>query len=152
MVVIDTHAHVFSPEGTFAQEARCVPAYRAGLDEWFALQERAGVTHGVLVQPSFYGTDNSVLPAALAVHPQRLRGVVVKPGVVVKFSAPYRVEADVAALGPSRLMWGGDWPWTNFDARHDFASCRSWLDGWVPDDVQRALVLRDTPARLFRFP
>ena len=262
MLAIDTHAHVFSPEGPFASGSRYVPGYAAGTHEWFALQNSVHVSHGVLVQPSFYGTDNSVLLAALAEHPQRLRGVVVvepgvdrdtlerwdsagvrgirlnlwgganlppldsspwqslfanigtlgwhvelhaegerlpeifrrigkarvplvidhfgRPGadegsvervigvieeqasvqpVFVKFSAPYRLEADVdlcarrllASLGPSRLMWGSDWPWTNFEGRHDYIACRRWLDEWIPDEAQRAIVLHDTPARLFRF-
>ncbi len=262
MVAIDTHAHVFPSDGPFAPGARYAPAYAADTAEWFALQESVGVTHGVLVQPSFYGTDNSVLLAALAAHPDRLRGVVVvKPGedrgtlerwdaagvrgirlnlwggasipsldssdwqslfedigalgwhvelhaegdrlseifrrigkarvplvidhfgrpgaaegaidrvlgaleerasaqpVFVKLSAPYRVDADVvtcarrllASLGPSRLRWGSDWPWTNFEGRHDYIECRRWVDSWLPDDAQRAQILREVPASLFRF-
>ena len=80
-------------------------------------------------------------------------------GVFVKLSAPYRVDADagfcarrlLASLGASRLMWGSDWLWTNFEGRHDYGASRRWLDEWIADDAQRDLVLRDTPARLFRF-
>nr|WP_256591123.1 amidohydrolase family protein [Pseudomonas sp. ERMR1:02] len=41
-----------------------------------------GLSHGVLVQPSFLGTDNSYLLGALRQAPEQLRGVVVlEPGV-----------------------------------------------------------------------
>jgi predicted TIM-barrel fold metal-dependent hydrolase len=41
-----------------------------------------GISHGVLTAPSFYGTDNTLLLAALDAHPQRLRGtVIVDPDV-----------------------------------------------------------------------
>ncbi|MCZ6343807.1 amidohydrolase family protein, partial [Escherichia coli] len=36
-----------------------------------------GLSHGVLVQPSFLGTDNRYLLDALQQAPERLRGVVV---------------------------------------------------------------------------
>jgi predicted TIM-barrel fold metal-dependent hydrolase len=46
---------------------------------WKAMADSFGVARGVLVQPSVYGTDNSVLLAALAEAPERLRGIVVIP-------------------------------------------------------------------------
>jgi len=63
-------------------EARYRPLGEARVEEWLALQDAAGVTHGVLVQPSFLGTDNSFLLERLRAHPQRLRAaVVVDPGI-----------------------------------------------------------------------
>jgi len=48
----------------------------------------------VLVQPSFLGTDNSFMCAALRAHPQRLRGVaVVAPGT------PFESLRELAAAG-----------------------------------------------------
>jgi len=73
---IDCHAHVFSQAGRFSPDARYRPSHDARVEDWFALQKPAGITHGVLVQPSFLGTDNTQLLHALEVHPQRLRGVV----------------------------------------------------------------------------
>ena len=106
MVASDTHAHVFSSDGPFAPGARYAPAYAADTAEGFALQESVGVTHGVLVQPSFYGTDNRVLLAALAAHSQRLRGVVVvKPGV----DRGTLERWDAAGVRGIRLnLWGGE--------------------------------------------
>ncbi len=47
----------------------------ASLARWKATLGPLGVTHGVVVQPSFYGTDNSVLLSALNQEPHRLVGV-----------------------------------------------------------------------------
>ena len=74
---VDTHAHVFTRDAPAVAGARYRPDYEATLDHWMALWPAAGVTHGVLVQPSFFGTDNSEMLRALAAHPHRLRGVAV---------------------------------------------------------------------------
>ncbi|HEX8883701.1 MAG TPA: amidohydrolase family protein [Noviherbaspirillum sp.] len=76
-MIVDTHAHIFSATGPFAPGARYWPDYEASVEQWLALWPAAGVTHGVLVQPSFLGTDNSQLLAALQARPALLRGVVV---------------------------------------------------------------------------
>lgn len=76
-MIVDTHAHIFSAAGPFAPGARYRPDYEAGIERWLALWPEAGVTHGVLVQPSFLGTDNGQLLAALQARPAILRGVVV---------------------------------------------------------------------------
>lgn len=47
----------------------------ASLTQWEATLGPAGVTHGVVVQPSVYGTDNAVLLEALKQAPGRLAGV-----------------------------------------------------------------------------
>jgi predicted TIM-barrel fold metal-dependent hydrolase len=74
---IDCHAHVFSATLPAVAGARYRPAYEAAIGTWQSHWADAGITHGVLVQPSFFGTDNSELVAALALDPQRLRGVAV---------------------------------------------------------------------------
>jgi predicted TIM-barrel fold metal-dependent hydrolase len=79
---IDTRAHVFAASCAIAPGARYRPLGEAPVGEWLALQDAAGVTHGVLVQPSFLGTDTSCLLETLRVQPQRLRAtVVVGPGI-----------------------------------------------------------------------
>lgn len=79
---VDTHAHVFAASCAIAPGARYRPLGEAPVEEWLALQDAAGVTHGVLVQPSFLGTDNSTLLETLRAQPQRLRAtVVVDPGI-----------------------------------------------------------------------
>ncbi len=71
-----------------------------------------------------------------------------KGHVFVKASGPYRAfrnspssEAAVRCtpiftrlleeLGPDQLMWGSDWPWTQFENRHNFSSTRQWLFDWL---------------------
>jgi len=73
---VDTHFHVFAA-GVATKGARYVPQYTAGLQDWMTLSQSVGVTRGVWVQPSFLGTDNSLMVSALKTHPQSLRGVAV---------------------------------------------------------------------------
>ena len=62
---IDTHAHVFRQGLALADTRRHTPDYDATLTQYLALLDAHGVARGVLVQPSFLGTDNSHLVAAL---------------------------------------------------------------------------------------
>lgn len=73
---IDSHAHVFSRGLSLAAERRYAPTYDAPLDDYLAMLAGHGFSHGVLVQPSFLGTDNRYLLAALNSAPRQLRGVV----------------------------------------------------------------------------
>lgn len=73
---VDTHFHVFDAHAG-EPGARYIPGYAASLAAWEALANEIGVTRGVLVQPSFLGTDNALLLAQLRRYPDTLRGVVV---------------------------------------------------------------------------
>src|SRR5215216_5526834 len=78
---VDCHAHVFSRDAPAIPGARYRPGYAATLTEWQSHWRGAGITHGVLVQPSFFGTDNREMQACLERDPARLRGVaVISPG------------------------------------------------------------------------
>ena len=77
VAAIDTHAHVFARGLPLAARRRYAPQYDATLPHYLAQLDAHAISHGVLVQPSFLGTDCSYLLAALAQEPQRLRGVVV---------------------------------------------------------------------------
>jgi predicted TIM-barrel fold metal-dependent hydrolase len=72
----DCHFHVFSAHGS-AVDARYVPNYGTTLQDWEIRAQSAGVLRGVVVQPSFLGTDNRQLLHALAQRQQTLRGVAV---------------------------------------------------------------------------
>jgi len=74
---VDTHAHVFSATAPPVAGARYRPSYAARLAAWRALWRPAGITHGVLVQPSFFGTNNDEMLATIASDSARLRGVAV---------------------------------------------------------------------------
>jgi len=74
----DTHAHILGPAARYAYSPTRVytppdcllPDYRHMLDT-------LGVARAVLVQPSVYGTDNTVMLEAMKNDPSRLRGVAV---------------------------------------------------------------------------
>lgn len=72
---IDTHAHVFTRDLPLVAGRRYAPAYDATLDDYINMLKAIGMSHGVLIQPSFLGYDNSYLLACLDAGPQ-LRGVV----------------------------------------------------------------------------
>ena len=73
----DCHAHLFGPYDRFplARDRSYTPP-EAVASQYIALLGRLGLSNGVLVHPSAYGDDFSLLFDALASHPH-LRGVVV---------------------------------------------------------------------------
>lgn len=84
----DCHAHLFGPYDRFplAPERSYTPPEAVG-SQYLALLARLGLTNGVLVHPSAYGDDHSLLLHALAAQPA-LRGVVVvRPGSPLQLSA-----------------------------------------------------------------
>ena len=75
-----------------------------------------------------------------------------------KFSGPYRLTEGAAArcaqlillaVGTGRIVWGSDWPWTQFEGRHAYADTLDWLASWLPNDIDRRRVLTQNPGRLF---
>jgi predicted TIM-barrel fold metal-dependent hydrolase len=74
---VDAHAHVFSATAPAVAGARYRPAYGADVNEWRDLWARTGITHGVVVQPSFFGADNREMLDTIAADPLHLRGVAV---------------------------------------------------------------------------
>ncbi|MFD0668154.1 amidohydrolase family protein [Ramlibacter sp. MAHUQ-53] len=77
----DCHAHLFGPYERFPLAAeRSYTPPEALEPQYMALLRRLDLEHGVLVHPSAYGDDHSLLLHALASQPA-LRGVVVvRPG------------------------------------------------------------------------
>jgi predicted TIM-barrel fold metal-dependent hydrolase len=263
-LAIDTHAHVFHRGLKLAPGRRYAPDYDAPLALYLQQLDQNGITNGVLVQPSFLGTDNSYLVECLKATGGRLRGIAVvdptvaadelhaldragvagirlnlvgqklpdltsdewsallgeirtldwqveiqrsagdlaalapvlldqgvkvvfdhfalpdpklgvdDPGfrsvlklgatrnVWVKISAPYRNgEAGEQfakqaypllrnAYGVDRLLWGSDWPHTQFEETQNYSKTRRFLDELVTDPDERARVLA-SPRELFRF-
>lgn len=265
---IDAHAHVFERGLTLARQRRYAPDYDAPLDSYLAQLDEHGVSHGVLVQPSFLGTDCGYLLDALRRAPERLRGVAViepdcgrdtltamaRAGIVgirlnlighadlplhrwvsaqtltqirelgwhvevhaeaarlerivrslldegmnvvvdhfgrpdptqgiddpgfrrllelgntqrvwVKVSAAYRnwqdsghdhndvheaVQLLTKAFSVNHLMWGSDWPHTQFETQVNFARTLDLLHAILPDQKERRAILADTPAKLYMF-
>jgi len=74
----DTHFHIFGPmaQHGFSKKRIYTPP-DALLADWQRLAHALGVAHGVIVQPSVYGTDNAVTLANLKSMNGKWRAVVV---------------------------------------------------------------------------
>lgn len=125
--VIDSHAHVFRRDLKLADNRRYAPDYDATLAQYLRALDQNGVTHGVLVQPSFLGTDNSYLVESLAAAGGRLRGV----AVVDPSTDPAEFDAlDRAGVVGVRLNLVGetisDESWTAWRPLIKQAARRDW--------------------------
>ena len=82
VTAVDCHAHVFRRDLPMPDRRRAPSGYDATTADYLRLLDAHAISHGVLIQPSFLGTDNRYLVAALRARPDRLRGVaVVEPTV-----------------------------------------------------------------------
>lgn len=95
-VAVDSHAHVFLRDLPLAATRRHAPEHDATLAEYLSLLDAHGITHGVLVQPSFLGTDNRFMLDTLRTCPSRLRGVAVLD--------PATSEPELTALGAQGVV------------------------------------------------
>src|SRR6476659_1862959 len=77
LCAVDSHAHVFARGLKLAGARRYAPGYDASLEMYLRECDANRISHSVLVQPSFLGTDNSYLLDALRTQPDRLRGIAV---------------------------------------------------------------------------
>src|SRR5262245_38032464 len=74
----DCHVHIVGPVGRYPQvPTRTYLAGEASLDTLGELGAACGITRFVIVEPSFYGTDNTVLLEALDALGPDGRGVAV---------------------------------------------------------------------------
>jgi predicted TIM-barrel fold metal-dependent hydrolase len=73
--IIDTHAHIFTPDMPLAASAWMIPDYAFTAEDYLATLDAHGVQFGVLAAVSIYGMYNDYMLAALRRH-QRLRGTV----------------------------------------------------------------------------
>jgi predicted TIM-barrel fold metal-dependent hydrolase len=114
-VRVDTHFHVFEA-GVAVPGARYVPSYSATIDHWWRCAESRGVSRGVLVQPSFLGTDNRLLRETLVAYPGRLKGVAVVNPQIARESL---VEMDAVGVRGIRLnLVGGAHDMTQWAQAH----------------------------------
>jgi predicted TIM-barrel fold metal-dependent hydrolase len=87
----------------------------------------------------------------------------VKSGQIwVKLTGPYRLSSGtdwqhademaraLVAAAPERMLWGTDWPHIP-DCNLDTGALLTQLVRWCPDDVLRARILVDNPARLYDY-
>ena len=91
----DCHAHVIgTPPAYPYSESRHYNPYPVTPEDFLATLDAEGFRHGVAVQVSVHGTDNSYLLKALQKYPERLKGV-----AVIDRSTPDRVLAELKAAG-----------------------------------------------------
>lgn len=74
---VDTHAHIFEKGLELTAGRRYAPDYDATVGMFLANLDATGLSHGVLVQPSFLGTDNEYMLAGIAKAAPRLKGIAV---------------------------------------------------------------------------
>jgi predicted TIM-barrel fold metal-dependent hydrolase len=125
---VDCHVHVFSVSAPAVEGARYRPAYAARLEALQRAWRPQGVTHGVLVQPSFFGTDNAELLEALSSDRRHLRGVAVIDARTTDAELARLSDAGIVALrlnlkGSDDYAKYGDPAWLDLFAR---AHRRGW--------------------------
>ncbi|MEY4749190.1 MAG: hypothetical protein RIQ60_1404 [Pseudomonadota bacterium] len=123
MGIVDCHFHVIaSPDLAPMTPGRSYTPAPASIGEWRAALAPLGVTHGVVVQPSFYGTDNRVLLDALEEGRGRLVGVAAVGADVSDAELDRLVDAGVRGVRLARFepgdprALGGFVSWEAFDA------------------------------------
>ena len=145
--VVDTHFHAFALTTAGAPGARYVPDYAAPIEVWEAAVAPHGISHGVLVQPSFLGTDNSQLLQILADRPAQLRGVAV---VAANFAVSELRRMDALGVCGVRLnLVGTDHRiGEELHPLFDQLEALSWHLQIHTDHGRRAEVLRQLPESL----
>jgi 2-pyrone-4,6-dicarboxylate lactonase len=104
----DCHAHVFGPAAHFPFAAnRSYTPEDCPAAEYLPLLDTLGFDHGVVVQGGAHGTDNRAMLAALALAPQRLRGVAVLPPGQSPANLAALHRAGVRGLRMSTVVGGG---------------------------------------------
>ncbi len=102
VTAIDCHAHVMQVDRPLSPLRHSAPKRDVPVEEYLAVLDAHGISHGLLTAPSFYGTDNSLLLETLAAHPARLRGtVIVDPDIGER---ALREMRDLGVCGV-RLNW-----------------------------------------------
>jgi len=99
---VDAHAHVLKRDLPLVANRHSAPKRDATVEEYIALLDGTGVSHGLLTAPSFYGSDNSLLTASLRKFPQRLRGSAIVDTAITDDALN---ALDVAGVVGMRLNW-----------------------------------------------
>jgi predicted TIM-barrel fold metal-dependent hydrolase len=96
MPYIDTHAHIFLQSLPMAAGRRYTPGYDCSAQLYLSQLSRNDIGFGILVQPSFLGTDNSYMLSALDTYPDRLRGIAVVD--------PWVADSELEAMDQSGVV------------------------------------------------
>ncbi|MDO8768353.1 MAG: amidohydrolase family protein [Burkholderiaceae bacterium] len=102
----------------------------------------------------------SLRDAAVVAVRQRSQTSDKGPRLHVKLSAAYRLmqgldpqavaQLWLGELGPQALLWGSDWPCTNFEAQADYPQLHAALQDWLGQDSAAVEAARSgNPLRLY---
>ena len=144
----DTHAHVVSSSARypFVNERSYTPP-PAPEKEYIRMLDGTGMSRGVLVQISVYGTDNRYMLSVLRKHPVRLRGVAVVDADIADAELATMHKQGVRGVRLNVLFGGG----VGLEALEELAAKVAQF-GW---HLQLLLDARDLPEllpRLTRLP
>lgn len=104
----DCHCHVFAPAGSHPLfPGRNYSPAVATLEDYLEVMESFGIGRAVLVQPSVYGFDNTVMLEALSRLPKQLRGVAVIPPLLPESELRSLHDAGVRGVRINRRNPGG---------------------------------------------
>jgi len=105
---VDTHAHVISELASYPMVVeRSYTPPPAPEKNYLAMLDALGMTYGVLVQISVYGTDNRYMVDVLRRHRDRLRGVAVVSPEVTDRELKMLHDAGVRGVRINVLFGGG---------------------------------------------
>ena len=95
----DCHAHILGPAAHYAySSARVYTPPDCLLPDYRHMLKTLGVERAVLVQPSVYGTDNTVMLEAMKTDPARMRGVAVVPDDIAESELKRMHDAGVRGV------------------------------------------------------
>lgn len=113
---LDWHAHVFQADVGVVAGARYVPSESAPADEFIANFTSIGLDGGLLIQPSFLGTDNSQMIEAIERYPGKLKGIAVVDTDIDVDELERLTSAGIIGCRLNLFGWGvpnlmeGEWP------------------------------------------
>lgn len=144
----DTHAHVISPSTVYPMvEDRSYTPPSAPEEKYLAMLTETGMSRGVLVQPSVYGSDNRYMLEVLTRHPECLRGVAVVTQTVTEQTLLDMHAGGVRGLRINVLFGGG----IGFDAMETLAAKITPL-GWHMQFLMDVRQLPELMPRMKKLP
>lgn len=145
---VDTHAHVVAAGDIYPMVSeRSYTPPPAPEEQYLAMLDATGMTYGVLVQISVYGTDNRYMLETLRRNPQRLRGIAVVSPEVTDRELEAMHAAGVRGLRINVLFGGG----IGFQAMETLAHCIKDL-GWHMQFLMDVQTLPELMPRMTRLP
>lgn len=113
---VDAHAHIWRVGLPLAAVRRHAPQEDALVETYLAHLDAHQLQLGILVQPSFLGTDNSYMLNAVKDHPDRLRAVVSLAPDTAEETIAQMTKAGVVGIRFNLVgldipdFTSGDWP------------------------------------------